>query len=146
MVHPAASAGATLRDLVDGGSGRDQPANTDGFATQEVLPFLLFPLEVFQNLERRGEVGLARRRLSALDSQIGAPISVEIAAAISSYRLVYSANIAPSNSTRSATDVWEKLSNAALAAATAFSTSAAVPMLIVAKGCSVAGLMTSRLI
>ena len=53
------------RDLVDGPvPGRDQPANTDGFATQEVLSFLLFPLEIFQNLERRGEVGLARRRLS----------------------------------------------------------------------------------
>ena len=63
---PSRECGSDLaRDLVDRPvPRRNQPAYTDRFATKEVLAFLLFPLEVFQNLERRGEVGLARRRLS----------------------------------------------------------------------------------
>ncbi len=44
---------------------------------------------------------------------------------------------------RSSTLVCENVSNAALAAATAASTSSAPPIAIVSIGCSVAGLMTS---
>ena len=49
----------------------------------------------------------------------------------------------PSRAIRSSREVAAKPSNAALAAATARSTSASAPSAIVANGCSVAGLMTS---
>jgi hypothetical protein len=50
--------------------------------------------------------------------------------------------IRPSTSSRSCTLVWLQLSNAERAAATALSTSAAVPSMISVHGCSVDGSIT----
>jgi hypothetical protein len=73
----------------------------------------------------------------------GQPISVEIVSAISSCRFARPSRIRRRNSARSLTVVCDQDGNAARAAATARSTSAAAPAGTVASTCSVLGFSTS---
>ena len=78
------------------------------------------------------------------DQDIGAPISSLTARAKSSARALYAAKILCSKATRSVLLVAVKAGNAARAAATARSTSAALPIEICVYAASVAGLITSN--
>jgi len=144
IVSPAARAGATFAQIWFSGQfhGVIIATTPSGSCTTVALPM------TSENSNAASAFAVAEKCASPVGacaieaSAIGAPISCDIALARSGIRALYSVMIRPSTSSRSCTLVWLQFSNAERAAATALSTSAAVPSVISVQGCSVDGSIT----
>ncbi len=148
IVQPAASAGATLQAiwLIGQFHGVISAHTPIGSLTSSVVPISCsnwYSASTRRAVMKCPTPAPAWAR-SAIDS--GAPISWLIVSPMSVIRVWYTSMIRSSRASRSSTGVCDHVSNAALAAATAASTSACVPIAIVVIGSSVAGLITARVV
>ncbi len=146
IVQPAASAGATLHAiwLIGQFHGVMKPHTPAGSLTMWDVPRSSSNSYVRRMLRVVMKWPRPAGACAALASGIGAPISELMVAANSPMRPWKTPMMRSSSATRSSRVVCENVSNAALAAATAASTSAWPPRAMASMASSVAGLMTSR--
>ena len=146
-VQPVASAGNTFTAIWLSGQfhGVISPHTPIGSRRNSVWPFNSSNLKFFSTSIAVARWPVPRPTWKPFASEAGAPISSVIAAARSPARLVYSAMIAWSRSSRSATELCDQVAKALRAAFTAMSTSAAEPSEMCPATLSVAGFSTSWL-
>ncbi len=147
MVQPVASAGTTLQAiwLIGQFHGVIMPQTPIGSFTMRVVPRSSSNLKALSTAMPVAMWPMPIGAWARWARLAGAPISSVMAWAMSPKRFWYSAWIRSSRSMRSSRLVWEKVSNAFLAALAARSTSSAVPAETRPATSSVAGLITSRL-
>ena len=147
IVQPVARAGATLQAIWFAGQfqGVISPHTPTGSRTMRSPPMS------FSNSNSRSTFSATAKWLRPAGACMGlaivasgAPISCEMASARSSIRSLYSSMTRSSSAIRSSRVECAKLSKARRAAATARSTSAALPREIWPATCSVAGFTTSK--
>ena len=145
IVLPAASAGATLAQIWLSGQfhGVIIATTPTGSCTTRALP------TVSEKLNSRSAASVPMKwprpagTCAICAKEIGAPISRLVAAASSGRRAFIPAMIFSRIAARSSMLDCDQAGKAARAAATALSTSAAVPKVISVQGCSVEGSITS---
>ena len=130
MVQPVASAGPTLQAIWFMGQfhGVMKPHTPMGSRVISALLMISSNSNVRSTLRTSARCPMPAAACASLANASGAPISSEIAAAISSWCFLYVAMTLSSNSMRSLRLDRENDGNARLAAATALSTSAFSPI------------------